>query len=101
MKVYLCLGFLLLFGSLLLVGCGSEQKATAVYPIKGKVVAVDMNKPSVKLDHEDIPGLMKGMAMSFDVENPKVLEGLKPGDQVEGHLKVEGGRYIVTDLKKP
>lgn len=31
------------------------------YPIQGTVSAVDPGKPSVKLDHEEIPGLMKAM----------------------------------------
>ena len=61
---------------------------------------MDVAKPSVKLDHEDIPGLMKGMQMEFAVENAKVLEGLKAGDQVQSQLKVESGKHIVTHLEK-
>jgi hypothetical protein len=61
---------------------------------------VDAPNKTVKLDHEDIPGLMKAMVMEFRVDNPKVLEGLKPGDNVHGKLKVESGQYIVTHLEK-
>jgi Cu/Ag efflux protein CusF len=86
-----------------LIGCkGSEPKTPAEkqYPIKGQVVAVNPDKPSVKLNHEDVPGLMKGMEMEFAVQNAKVLNGLKAGDQVQGHLKVESGKHIITDLEK-
>jgi Cu/Ag efflux protein CusF len=86
-----------------LVGCkGSESRAPAgkQYSIKGQVVAVDSDKPSVRLNHEDIPGLMKGMEMEFAVQNAKVLNGLKAGDQVQGHLSVESGKYVITDLEK-
>ena len=86
-----------------LTGCkGSEEKRAAgkQYPIKGKVVAVDVNKPSVKLDHEEIPGLMKAMEMDYAVETAKVVEGLKVGDQVQGHLKADSGKYLVTHLEK-
>ena len=103
MKAVPLLWSMMLLVPLVLAGCkGGEQKGTAEkqYPIKGKVVAVDTNKPSVKLDHEDIPGLMKAMEMDFAVENAKLLEGLKPGDQVEGRLEVESGKYVITQLEK-
>lgn len=88
---------------LVVTGCkGGYQKGTAEkhYTIKGKVVAVDPTKPSVRLDHEDIPGLMKAMEMDFAVEDSKLLEGLKPGDQIEGQLKAEPGKYVITRLEK-
>jgi Cu/Ag efflux protein CusF len=88
---------------LVLVGCkGNESKGPAekLYPIKGKVVAVNPDKPSIRLDHEDIPGLMQAMEMEFAVEKSKLPEGLKAGDQVQGRLKVESGKYILTELEK-
>ena len=89
---------------LFLAGCKGEESKTPAeskqYSVKGKVIAVDLKKPSVKLDHEDIPGLMKAMTMSFDVADAKLLDGLKEGDMVEGQLKVDGGKYVITELKK-
>jgi Cu/Ag efflux protein CusF len=101
MKRFLWFLLFVLAIPVILVGC-TESKAPAEkqYPIKGKVVAVDPDKPSVKLDHEDIPGLMQGMEMEFAVENPKLLQGLKAGEQVQGRLKVASGKYIVTELEK-
>lgn len=104
---WLCIPLIL--GSLAIAGCtnsgtttpaGKQASAQKEYPIKGKVVAVDTAKPSVKLDHEDIPGLMKAMQMEFAVENAKVVEGLKAGDQVQGQLKVESGKHTITKLEK-
>jgi Cu/Ag efflux protein CusF len=95
-----------------LAGCGgggAEKKDTAAgpkdgadkqYAVKGKVVAVDADKKSITLDHEDIPGLMKAMKMPFTLESPKVAEGLQPGDRVEGHLQVKSGDYVITHLEK-
>ena len=88
---------------LVLAGCKCNESkvgADKEYPIKGKVIGVNPDKPSVRLDHEDIPGLMQGMEMEFSVENPKVIGGLKAGDQVQGHLKVESGKYVITELEK-
>src|SRR5947207_14604446 len=85
-----------------LAGCTSNQPKAAQqqYPVKGKILSINPEKPSVRLDHEDIPGLMEAMKMEFGVANPKVLEGLKVNDQVEGQLKVESGKYIITGLQK-
>jgi protein SCO1/2 len=88
---------------LLLAGCqsGTGSGKDRVYDIKGKVVELDAGGKSVRLDHEDIPGLMKAMEMKFDVEDGKVLEGLRAGDQVHGKLKVKpGNQYVITELKK-
>ena len=61
--------------ALALAGCkGATDKE---YDVKGKVVAVNPDKPSVTLDHEDIPGLMNAMTMEFDVPDRKLLEGIK------------------------
>ena len=90
----------------ILAGCQSQsgsatgKDAGKVYDIKGKVVAVDAEKKTVTLDHEDIPGLMKAMKMDFKVEDEKILAGLKAGDAVHGKLKADGGNYVVTSLEK-
>ena len=93
----------LLVSALALAGCkksNESDKEPADYPLKGKVVAVNPEKNTVKIDHEDIPGLMEGMIMNFAVADPKLLKGLKPGDKVEGRLKVESDKFIITQLKK-
>jgi protein SCO1/2 len=103
MRACYWLGLLVLAVLLAFAGCkGGESKGSAEkqYPIKGKVVSVDPSKPAVKLDHEDIPGLMRGMEMEFVVEDGKILQDIKTGDQVQGRLKVEAGQYIITQLEK-
>jgi Cu/Ag efflux protein CusF len=89
---------------LALIGCQSSSNTTPAakeYPIKGKVVAVDSSKPSVKLDHEAIPALnMKAMGMDYPVENAKVLEGITVGEEVQGHLKAESRKYDIVHLEE-
>ena len=93
-----------LFFSLVLAGCQGGSDAAKdkdkQYDLKAKVVAVDMDGKTVTLDHEDIPGLMKAMEMTFSVENQKMLEGIKPGDRVQGRLKVKSGDHLITELHK-
>jgi protein SCO1/2 len=93
----------LLVSALVLAGCQKTDKSDKEptdYPIKGKVVAVNAEKKTVKIDHEDIPGLMEAMTMNFTVEEVRLLKGLKPGDKVEGRLKTDSGKYIITELEK-
>jgi protein SCO1/2 len=70
------------------------------YDVRGKIVAINPAKPAVTLDHEDIPGLMKAMQMEFKVQEPKLLEGIKVGDQVQGRLKKGDTGYVLTHLEK-
>jgi len=64
---------------------------------QGVVVAVDAAKGEVTLDHEDIPGLMKGMTMTFQADS-KLLAGIEAGQEVDFRVREEGGRYEVTAI---
>ncbi len=59
------------------------------YPIKGKVIAVDMTDRTVTIAHEDITGYMPAMTMPFKIKNDADLVMVKPGDQVTGALVIE------------
>jgi Cu/Ag efflux protein CusF len=95
---------LLLTGAMLTlatIGCtSSPQEKDKVYDIKAKVVSVDTDKQKIRLNHEDVIGLMKAMEMDFTVSDAKVLSGIKAGDEVHGRLKVESSKYIITELHK-
>jgi len=94
LSAYLLLGVALL-------GCGNSAAPPEErhFNVKGKVVAVDRDKKQVTLDHEDIPGLMKAMKMPFAVESEQLLDNIHAGDDVQGRLKVAGGKYTITELK--
>jgi Cu/Ag efflux protein CusF len=98
--IYPCLTVVVVF----LAGCSGDDKSKDTkakeYDIKGKVTAIDSKKPAVTLDHEDIPGHMKAMKMEFDVASPKLLEGLKEGDMVQGRLRKDESGYTITRLEK-
>ena len=106
MKTYQVLWLVALALPLALVGCKGGVDGTSktgsekLYEVRGKVVAVNPAKPAVTLDHEDIPGLMKAMQMEFAVEDAKLLEGVKVGDQVQGRLKKGESGYVLTQLEK-
>ena len=86
---------------LLILGCQqAERPSEDQYDVTGKVTAVDADKQTVTLDHEDIPGLMSAMEMEFKVESLSVLEGISTGDQVQGRLRAKSGDYTITHLEE-
>jgi protein SCO1/2 len=95
-------GFTIFIAGLMLTGCSKTEGDVKekIYDVKGKVVAVDAEKKEVTLDHEEIPGFMKAMKMPFAVENAKVLDGIKAGDQIHGRLKVKDGKNTIIELMK-
>ena len=53
----------------------------------------------VTIRHEAIPGFMAAMTMPFTVKDRKSLEEIRPGDEVEGSLKVEYDGKEVKDYE--
>ncbi len=84
----------------------AEQKAQPdtkdgkQYSVVGKVIAVAGDKLTVTIDHEAIEGLMPAMEMRYSVDKTQLLEGIKPGDAVQGELEVRGAEYVITELHK-
>jgi protein SCO1/2 len=52
------------------------------YTFHGKVEAVDAQTKSLKVNGEKVDGWMDAMTMDYKVDNPSILENLKPGDQI-------------------
>ncbi|HEY8514461.1 MAG TPA: copper-binding protein [Candidatus Binatia bacterium] len=69
-----------------------------LYPIRGEVVSVAAARNEVMLRHEPIAGFMEAMTMPFPVAKYELLEGIEPGDRVEGVLLVEGTRFVLLSL---
>jgi protein SCO1/2 len=74
--------------------------ATRTYDVRGSVVAIAPDRLTVSLDHEEIPGLMAAMKMDYQVEDARMLEGLKAGDRVAGRLQDRDGAYLIVSLEK-
>ena len=67
---------------------------------KGTVNSVDVTTGKVNLSHEPIESLgWKNMTMGFPVQNPTLLNNLKPGAQVEFDLQKRGDAYLITSIK--
>jgi len=91
------LSTLLLAGALAAAGCSEldVQRGTG----EGAVVAVDREAGEITLDHGEVPGVMGAMQMAFPVSDPKLLEGVEPGDRVEFDVEYRNGMYTVQAIR--
>jgi protein SCO1/2 len=66
----------------------SHQPAGKRYQLDGRVVAVDATAHELTIAHEDIPGLMKGMTMPFQVNQREywIFNNIAPGDAIHATL---------------
>lgn len=85
------------FLALATAACGGGRYA-GEHRGHGVVERVDPAKGEVVIDHEDMPGFMMAMKMTFEVTDPAILEGVSPGQEVDFLAKEEGGHYIVTRI---
>lgn len=85
-------------------GSGYQASASARrFPIAGVVRGSDATANQVTVAHEDIPGLMDAMTMTFAVKEPWVAKVANPGDRLTGTLVVDGTRSWIegTSVTSP
>lgn len=86
--------------AVLTLGCERVEPSSRTYSLKGTVRKVDASAGEVTITHEAIPGVMSRMTMPFLLKDKVLLEDVRPGDEVEGPLRVEfkEGRVVEMDL---
>jgi Cu/Ag efflux protein CusF len=77
-------------------GATSAEKT---YTMNGKIVSRDGAKGTVTVDHEEIPGLMAAMQMTYEVRGTDVANLPADGSRITSTLHEQGGDYWVTDVK--
>jgi protein SCO1/2 len=80
---FLCVAIVLLAAN----GC-SRKPTGKRYELQGRVVAVDPAASEITIAHEDVPGLMKGMTMPFQVSarDQWIFKNIAPGDRIHATL---------------
>src|SRR5262245_31435446 len=78
----------------------ASPSIAARWPAQGivRVVAPEINR--IFIEHGDIPGLMEAMTMAFEPEDPNMLNGLAPGDQVHFTVQKKGDRLALVTIEK-
>jgi protein SCO1 len=69
------------------------------YTLIGEVKKVDQEAHEITIRHEAISGLMGAMTMPFRLKNGAMLDDVRPGDQVEGKLRVERENGVIKDYQ--
>jgi protein SCO1/2 len=73
--------------SLLLLACGDGRRR---FDVTGTVEEVQREERQLVVAHDDIPGLMPAMTMSFDVAEAVALDGLAAGQRIRFELEHDG-----------
>lgn len=91
------LGFL---ACVLACDVAEHSEKIQTHRVRGTVETVVADQNHVVIDHQDIPGLMPGMIMSFDVPNPAVLSKMRAGQEIEFTLELRerSFRIIAVDV---
>ncbi len=77
----------------------AESSKAKRYVLRGVVREVEAEKREITVDHENVPGFMEAMTMSFPVrDDPQVFEILHPGDRLEAKLVVDGENYWLEQI---
>jgi protein SCO1/2 len=75
-------------------GCGERRHLA-----HGVVRDVDRESRQLLIEHDDIPGLMPAMTMSFDVADPGILDQVAPGQEIDFELARQGRVWRVTRVE--
>lgn len=81
-------------------GATTSPAATAAkrYPLKGRVVKIDVPRQEITIAHEEIPNYMPAMTMLFPIKGPAPYKALLPGAEVSATFAVAGDEYWIEDV---
>jgi protein SCO1/2 len=69
---------------------------TKVHAGHGVIHEVSLEDGQVLIAHDDMPGLMPAMTMSFSIYDKPLLESLRPGDVIDFELTAQRGSFFIT-----
>jgi len=84
--------------AVILLSAASWAAEGITHSAHGLVKAVDVTAHTVTIDHDDIPGLMPRMTMTFSVTDSAALSAIKVGERVDFSLREDGGKFVVTEI---
>jgi protein SCO1 len=82
-----------------LASCAAESEPRE-YELRGQILELRPELGEVRMRHEEIPGYMEPMTMSFRVRDASLLEGCAPGDLVRGRLLVTDEEAWIASLER-
>lgn len=78
-----------------------EQKhRVRIYQAHGRVLSVDRDHRQVTIAHQEIPGFMPAMTMTFSVRDGKLLDGISAGGKVDFALENTAETTVITRIRE-
>ena len=77
------------------ISCDSK----ITYPVNGIILEVNNNNRKILIKHDEIPGFMMAMTMSFNVQENEDLDKYTPGDSVHFNLIIDSNQSYANDFK--
>ena len=101
MRIYLTI----ILSALLFTACQKPAANAASdtakrYALKGKVVSVNREKKTARIDHEAVEDYMAAMEMEFPIHEDWVWDDLKPGSEIRAELVVDNSKTPAYWLEK-
>jgi protein SCO1/2 len=70
------------------------------FALQGQVQALEPDRKSVVVKHEEIKGFMPAMTMPYEVRDAALLANLKPGDLINATLVVISNGAYLSEIRK-
>ena len=100
MKTASLLGILLAVAGA--AGCGTAPPPEKVrqYPLTGEVLAIKPDRSEVQVKHDEVKGFMEPMTMWFTIREPRLLDGIAPGDLISATLVLTAEDSYLTAIRR-
>lgn len=76
----------------------AASEAERRYKLTGKIVSVERELKQVMIEHDEVKGYMEAMTMPFPLQDEKILERLKKGDNIQATLVVGIGFWRLENV---
>jgi protein SCO1/2 len=80
--------------------CGPSAPQARTFKLQGQVLSVDPNHQQAVIKHEEIKGFMSAMTMPYKLQDPKLADGIQPGDLINATLVVVSNDAYLSEVHK-
>ena len=79
--------------------CACSRESQKHYRLNGTIIAIDMVRGNVSVNHDAIPGLMPAMLMEYRVKDQSALQQLHLNDVITADLVIAGNYSWLEDIR--
>ena len=93
---------LILLAFMTAASCSAPPPPATVreFPLTGEVLAIKPDKSEVRVKHDEVKGFMDAMTMWFNIREPRLLDGIAPGDLISATLVLTAEDSYLTGIRK-